>query len=59
MSSLLDLGCGDGSLTMLVDERIRASKVYEIDLDEENVRRTRERGIIVYRSDLKRKFPVL
>jgi trans-aconitate methyltransferase len=35
-ASLLDLGFGDGSSTMLVAERIGASKVYGIDLDEEN-----------------------
>jgi trans-aconitate methyltransferase len=35
-ASLLDLGCGDGSSTMLVAERIGASKVYGIDLDEES-----------------------
>jgi|GEM_PF-1556546 Methylase involved in ubiquinone/menaquinone biosynthesis len=54
-ASLLDLGCGDGSSTMLVAERIGASKVYGIDLDEENVMRARERGVIVYRSDLNEK----
>jgi hypothetical protein len=50
-ASLLDLGCGKL-------KSVRASEVYEIDLDEENVRRTRERGIIVYRSYLNRKFPL-
>jgi SAM-dependent methyltransferase len=39
--SLLDLGCSDGSSTMLVAEITRASKVYGIDLDEENVMRAR------------------
>ena len=57
-TSLLDLGCGAGSSTLLVAERIGASKVYGIDLFEENVKRACERGIIVYRSDLNRKFPL-
>jgi SAM-dependent methyltransferase len=56
-ASLLDLGCGDGSSTMLVAERIGASKVYGIDLDEENVMRARERGVLAYSSDLNEKFP--
>jgi len=41
-ASLLDLGCGDGSSTVLVAERIGASKVYWIDFDGENIRRGRE-----------------
>jgi len=56
-ASLLDLGCGDGSSTMLVAERIGASKVYGIDLDEESIRSARERGVLAYRSDLNGKFP--
>jgi ubiquinone/menaquinone biosynthesis C-methylase UbiE len=36
VSSLLDLGCGDGGLTMPVAEGIGVSMVYVIDLDEEN-----------------------
>ena len=52
------MGCGDGSSTVLVAERIRASNVYGIDLFEENVRRVCEQGIIVCRSYLNRKFPL-
>jgi ubiquinone/menaquinone biosynthesis C-methylase UbiE len=56
---LLDLGCGDGSSTMLVAERIGASKVYGIDLDEEKLRNAKGKGgIIVYSADLNRKFPL-
>jgi len=56
-ASLLDLGCGDGSSTMLVAERIGTSKVYGIDLDEENTMRARERESLPIDRTSMRSFP--
>jgi len=55
---LLDLGCGDGSSTMLVAKHIGASEVFGIDIDDEKLKKAGERGIIAYKANLNSKFPL-
>jgi len=51
---VLDLGCGDGSITMLIAGRVGAKKVYGVDLDDEALARASERGLSVFKADLSR-----
>ena len=55
---LLDLGCGDGSSTMLIAKYINASKVIGLELDDDRIKKAQEKGIVVYKADLNKKFPL-
>ncbi|MEM3465488.1 MAG: class I SAM-dependent methyltransferase [Candidatus Jordarchaeales archaeon] len=57
-STLLDFGCGDGSSTMLVAAHVNASKVIGVDLDDEALKKAREKGILTYKADLNEKLPL-
>jgi ribosomal protein L11 methylase PrmA len=50
--TVLDLGCNDGSITMLVAERVGARRVYGLDLDEEALTKASKRGLNVFKVDL-------
>jgi SAM-dependent methyltransferase len=54
---LLDLGCGDGSFTMRLAERIGATTIAAVETDAATAGRAEERGIEVHRSDLNAPFP--
>jgi len=56
-AKLLDLGCGDGSFTLMVAERIGTKDIYGIDTVRENVTKAKEKGIVAYPGDLNEKLP--
>ena len=42
---LLDIGCGDGSLTLLLKERVGAKEVFGIEMSSEGMEAAQKRGI--------------
>ena len=52
-AELLDLGCGDGNLTLKAASAIGTVKIYGIDVIGQTVERAREKGINVLSGDLK------
>ena len=50
--AVLDLGCGDGSITMLLAKRVGARRVYGVDLDEGALAEAFKRGLNVFKADL-------
>ncbi len=54
---LLDLGCGDGEISLLLGERLQAREIYGIDVREGAVSRANHRGIKAYRLDLNIESP--
>lgn len=57
-SSLLDLGCGEGTMTLCMVQHSGAKKIYGIELDEEKAKEARKKGITIYKVDLNREFPI-
>jgi SAM-dependent methyltransferase len=55
--TLLDLGCGDGELTLAVQRRIAAARAIGIDLLRENIAALHEKGIEGVQSDLNTPLP--
>ena len=49
---MLDLGCGDGEITMFLGEKLKAKEVYGVDIREEAVSIASHRGVRAYRLDL-------
>jgi len=49
---LLDLGCGDGSLTIEVAKMVRANEVYGVDISDEALMVSAQRGITTKKLDL-------
>lgn len=56
--TFLELGCSVGTDTTALAKRIGANKVYGVDLDDEDLRKASEKGIITYKADLNKKFPL-
>ena len=56
-ATLLDLGCGNGSLTVRVAERVGATDVRGIELDKPWAAEARARGVQVTEADLTQKLP--
>jgi methionine biosynthesis protein MetW len=54
---LLDLGCGDGKLTLKAAERIGTKKIHGIEIVDEDVERARVNGIDVRHGDLNQRLP--
>ncbi|MFC6825105.1 class I SAM-dependent methyltransferase [Halopelagius fulvigenes] len=50
--SLLDVGCGDGDLTVRIGEAFGAEELYGVDVSPDAVERARERGLTAFRVDL-------
>jgi len=48
----LDLGCSDGSVTMLVAETVKATEIYGIDIDSNVLKKAKLRGIKTIKADL-------
>ena len=57
-ANFLDLGCGDGTWTLKVAERIGTKNIYGIEIvDDLIMKASREKGITVMKSDLNEVFP--
>ncbi|MBA7502448.1 putative S-adenosylmethionine-dependent methyltransferase [subsurface metagenome] len=54
---VLDIGCADGGFTLGVGEAIGTERLYGMDIDEERVKRARERGIEAIVHDANTEFP--
>ncbi|WP_083494627.1 class I SAM-dependent methyltransferase [Pyrodictium occultum] len=53
-SKLLDIGCGDGSLTILIANKLKVSEIYCIDVDENALSIANKKGIITFKLDISR-----
>src|SRR5690242_17179504 len=53
---ILELGCGDGSLSLLL-KKLTNAKVYGVDYSRSGVKLAEEKGIIVKRVDLNKGIP--
>ena len=56
-ATLLDLGCGDGELTLKIAQKSGTKSVYGIDIMAKNVDGARAKGIDARKSDLEQKLP--
>lgn len=56
-SKLLDVGCGNGSLTIFVAEALGIKEIYGIDTNEAALSEARKRGIKTLKLDVQEKFP--
>lgn len=56
-ASYLDLGCGDGGLTIARAEKIRTKKIFGIEILDSEIKKAKSRKIIVKKGDLNNKFP--
>ena len=57
-SQILDCGCGEGSFTKELAERVGTGKVYGVEFIEELAWAAEKKGIKVYRANLNEKLPV-
>jgi len=48
----LDLGCGDGTSTVVVTEALNVKKIYGVDIDYKELNKAKLKGIHVYKADL-------
>src|SRR5713226_4121817 len=56
--ALLDLGCGDGELTLAVQRKISATRAIGIDILPENIAELNRKGIEGIQSDLNMPLPL-
>jgi SAM-dependent methyltransferase len=56
--TLLDLGCGDGTFSRKVRERVGAGRVVGIDIDIRTMRLARDEGIDIARADVDSALPI-
>lgn len=52
MKRLLDIGCANGSITLLLKEALKAEEVFGVELSLQGVEEARQRGIKAYQLDL-------
>jgi ubiquinone/menaquinone biosynthesis C-methylase UbiE len=55
---VVDLGCGDGTFSVKVMERIGCKEMWGIDIDAESLRKANSRGLIVGKADLSSALPL-
>ncbi|MCL0057490.1 class I SAM-dependent methyltransferase, partial [Dehalococcoidales bacterium] len=55
---LLDVGCGDGEITMKVAERIGTKMIWGIDIVEDSLTKAKAKGIQVVAADLNQPLPL-
>ncbi len=53
----LDLGCGDGEVTMTMAAKLKTSRVFGVDIIDSEIKKARRRGMKVSKADLDKKFP--
>ena len=56
-AEFLDIGCGDGKITLKAARIIGTNKIYGIDIIDETIAKAKENGIDVRSGDLNRRFP--
>ena len=56
-AAYLDLGCGDGDVTMTMATKLGTSSVFGIDIIDSEIKKARGRGMKVSKADLDKKFP--
>lgn len=57
-AKVLDVGCGDGSFTLKIGEKVGTPELYGIEIQEQWVRLCEARGIKVYHADLNEPLPL-
>ena len=55
---VLDLGCGDGSFTKEIGEKIGTKQIYGIEVEEELARLCERNRVEVYKTDLNTTLPI-
>lgn len=53
---VLDLGCGNGTFTLKVKEKVGTDEIYGVDIWDEAIEEAKKKGINVYKADLNRKL---
>jgi 2-polyprenyl-3-methyl-5-hydroxy-6-metoxy-1,4-benzoquinol methylase len=56
---ILDCGCGDGAFTLELAQKMETSQIYGIEYIEELAQEAGNKAIIVYKSNLNEKFPIV
>src|SRR3989344_2258954 len=56
-AKLLDLGCDEGSFTLRLANKIGTKQIYGIDIVDERIKESKEKGIKIVKSDLNKKLP--
>lgn len=56
-AKLLDLGCDEGSFTLQIANKIGTKYIYGIEIVDERIRKAKNKGVKVSKSDLNKKFP--
>jgi 2-polyprenyl-3-methyl-5-hydroxy-6-metoxy-1,4-benzoquinol methylase len=55
----VDIGCGDGSYTLIISKKLQCRDVYGVDIDEDRILLASKRGIITIKADLsKERLPL-
>ena len=56
-AKLLDVGCGNGENTLKYAKKTGTRRIYGIDILKENIRKCQKKKIIIFRSNLNKKWP--
>lgn len=54
---VVDLGCGDGSFSIDIKKKIGCKEIYGVDIWDESIKKSEEKGLKVIKSDLNEKLP--
>ncbi len=55
---LIDMGCGDGNMTMQMAKLANASVASGIECDEQRINVASKKGIKIYKADMNKEFPI-